>query len=143
MKVVKCRIGRSYFGFNIMGVRAVSQTVIYKEYLGQNRYTLGYFIFRGDNFQLVDITKLLAGKYDTEYEKQIMVLLKNHDIGILVDELIGNYNIKDPDLEIPSESIKRSEFIKYLVTTENYPVYNIESIVKKVIGKRSKNVKKK
>ncbi len=142
MKVIKCRIGKSYFGFKIEDIRAVSQTVLYEEYLGQNKYTLGYFIFRGENIQLVDITKLLAGKYNVIYEKQIIVLLKKYDMGLLVDELVGSKIVKDGDLENPKETIKKGEYIEKLVTSENYPIYDIEKIVKKVISKQRKHGEK-
>ena len=116
MKVIKCNVGKSKFAFPLGDIKEVIETVLYEEYLGQNKFTLGFINYRGDELQLLNIAKVLKGAYEKnkEYEDRFIIIAKSQPFCILVDNVEDIFDLEDEEIE---KMVKESPFFKDGQTT--------------------------
>ena len=142
MKVLKCFIGITPLGIKINEIEEIIETVLYNEFAGQSKYTIGFINYRGREVQLLNLAKILKSKYKADYENQFILVLKDKPFGLVVDiiENIDEIEIKnlvDPELTFPNYDFIDKVFIK-----NNFPIYETDKIVGRLGNKDEKKRRK-
>ena len=145
MKVLKCAIGATSFGFELKKeIEEVIETVETRQFPGQKKQTIGFYNYRGREIQLLDLAYILKWKYSKEYVDRFIIVIKDKPFAFLVDHIDNIYDLPDEKLEDPAEhQLPNGEMIAQVYVDGSYPIYEITKILEKIKDGRKKHSKSK
>ncbi len=145
MKVLKCAIGETSFGFELKReIEEVIEAVEVRQFPGQKKQTVGFFNYRGREIQLLDLAHILKWKYSNEYVNRFIIVIKDKSFAFLVDHIDNIYDLPDEQMEDPSDhKLPNGEMIAKVYVEGSYPIYEISKILEKIKDGRKKHSKSK
>ena len=142
MKVLKCFIGITPLGIKINEIEEIIETVLYNEFAGQSKYTIGFINYRGREVQLLNLAKILKSKYKADYENQFILVLKDKPFGLVVDIIENIDEIEIKNLVVPELTFPNYDFIDKVFIKNNFPIYETDKIVGRLGNKDEKKRRK-
>ena len=138
LKVLVFRLGREYYGINIMDIQSIIPLLEVTRVPRTPDYVAGIISLRGIIYPILDLKKHLSIAEHGHGEKKKIVILKHQQAGIIIDSVAGGvYTIGMSDMqEAPMiQGAIDAEFILGVQRTSGftYSLLNINGLIEQEI----------
>ncbi len=129
MKILKCSIAGYDFAFRVDVFEEIIPTVLFKEFPGQKKSTVGFINFRGEEKELLDLGYLLNAEYEGEYINRFIIVLKGRPYAFLIDKFDSIIDTETGDFASAEDNMPHAGFIASVIKNGNYPLYDADAII--------------
>lgn len=137
MQILTFRLKNFYFGILTENVIEITKTHDLKQVPKSPEWVEGLINLRGEVVTLVNMYSLLSindfSIVDC-YKNTIITKTQNNSIALMVDEVIGVYDIEEDDIQSTSDN--ENSFVSSLVTIDDQitKVLELNSLIKEIEG---------